>query len=167
MLRVVGPARRRPWLDARVGDIPGEQRALLLQQRENVAAERLVLLEPRCGEGVRLRITDLGDHGWQVARRPDVGDGLDEGAVALDGPGQVGGVVGGAEPAPQDEVGARCDGRGGVDLEEREPVDDLDQAGRAWRGEQLRVDRDPAGFVPFQAVDDHAADPSAAVVAGV
>ena len=160
---VVGPARRRPRLDAGVGDVAGQQRALLLQQREDVAAERLVRLEPRCGEGVHLRITDLGDHGWQVARRPDVGDGLDEGAVVLDGLGQVGGVVGRAEPAPQDEVGARCDGRGGVDLQEREAVDNVNEVGRARRVEQLRVDRDLAGFVLFQTVDDHAADPSAAV----
>jgi len=157
---VVRPARRRPRLDARVGDVAGEQRAILLQQREDVAAEGLVRLEPRCDAGVHLAITDLGDHGWQVTRRPDVGDRLDEGSVVLDGPGQVGGVVGRAEPAPQDEVGARCDGRGGVDLQEREAVDDVNEVGRARRGEQLRVDGDPAGFVLGQTVDDHAAEPS-------
>jgi len=97
---------------------------------------------------MRLRITDLGYHSWQLERRPDVGDGLDQGAVVLGGLGQVGGVVGRAEPAPQDEVGARCDGRGGVDLQEREAVDDVDDVGRAWRIEQLARGLRSAGLRP-------------------
>ena len=112
---------------------------------------------------MHLRITDLGDHGWQVARRPDVGHGLDEGAVVLDRLDEGGGVVGRAEPAPQHEVGARCDRRGRVDLQDREAVDDVNEVCRTRLVEQLRVDRDPAGFILVQTIDDHAADPSAAV----
>jgi len=87
---------------------------------------------------VHLAITDLGDHGWQVTRRPDVGDRLDEGSVMLDCPGQVGGVVGRAEPAPQDEVGARRDGRGGVDLPEIVAADKWQQD----RDELLKAEKE-------------------------
>ena len=107
-------------------------------------------------------VPDLGDHGRQVAGVPEVGDGLDQGAVGLDGPGQVRRVVRRTEPAPQHQVGARRDGRRRVDLQLGQALDDGDQVGRARRGEQLRVDRDPAGLVLGQAVGDHAADHSAA-----
>ncbi|GAB3863101.1 hypothetical protein GCM10029963_70930 [Micromonospora andamanensis] len=45
-------------------------------------------------------------------------------------------------------------------MQDREALDHLHQVARARLGEQLGVDRDPAGFVPRQAVGDHAADPT-------
>jgi hypothetical protein len=47
--------------------------------------------------------------------------------------------VGGAEPAPGDEVRARRDGRGQVDLEQRQLLNDLEQVGWARCVEQLRA----------------------------
>jgi len=78
----------------------------------------------------------------------------------LDGSRQVGGLVGRAEPAPQDEVGARRDRGGRIDLQEREALDHRDQVGRPRRVEELRVYRDAAGLSTVETVNDHAADPS-------
>src|SRR6266699_6441327 len=56
----------------------------------------------------------------------------------LDCPGQVGGVVGRAEPAPRDKVGARRDGRGGVDLPEIVAADKWQQD----RDELLKAEKE-------------------------
>ena len=156
MLRLlVQPDDGHGWLHARVRDVAREQRALLLQQRKDVATKGFVGLEPRGDRGMGLGITCFGNHGRHVAGRPDEGDGLHEGALVLDGSGQPGGIVGRAQPAPQDEVGARGDRRGGVDLQQGQPVDDVDEVAGARCVEQLRVDRDPARFVLRQAVGNH------------
>ncbi|WP_344942324.1 hypothetical protein [Terrabacter ginsenosidimutans] len=157
---VVGPAGRRPRDDARVRDVARQQRPVGLERGEDVAAERVVGREPLGHEGVGLGLADLGDHGRDVLRAAHVGDGLDEGAVVLDRRRQGGGVVGAAEPAPQDEVGARRDGRGRVDLQEGQALDGGDEVGGARLVEQLRVHRDTPCLRGRELVDHHGADPS-------
>jgi len=78
---------------------------------------------------------------------------LEQRAVALERLRQFLGPVRRAEAAPGDEVGARRDRGGRVDLEERQPLDDAEQARGAFRVEQLRADRDAAGLGLREVVD--------------
>ena len=159
---VVGPACRGPGHDARVGDVAREQRTLGLESGEDVATERVVGGQPVDHERVGLGVAHLGDDGGHVLGTAHEGNGLDEGAVVLECAGQVGRVVAAAEPAPQHEVGAGCDGRGRVDLQQGQPLDDLDEVGRARQVEQLRVDRDATRLVDAEP-EHHVGDASRAV----
>ena len=71
--------------------------------------------------------------------------------------------VRGAEAAPGDQVGARGDGGGRVDLEEGQPLDDREQLGRPGCVEQLRAHRDPAGLLLREPVHGHEATSGYAV----
>src|SRR6476646_4337700 len=55
-----------------------------------------------------------------------------------------------AEAAPGDEVRVRRDRRRGIDLQQREPLDDLEQVVGPRRVEQLRAQRDPPRLLPRQ-----------------
>jgi len=77
---------------------------------------------------------------------------LEERPVVLERLLQVLGAVRRAEPAPGDEVGARRDRGGRVDLEERQVLHHGEQVVRAARIEELCADRDPPGFGAAQAV---------------
>ena len=79
----------------------------------------------------------------EVAHRPDERVELEQRPILLERPLQVLGPVRRAEAAPGDEVGVRRDRRGGIDLQQRQPLDDLEQILRARRVEQLRAHRDP------------------------
>lgn len=62
------------------------------------------------------------------------------------------GLVGRAEAAEGDEVGARCDGIGGVELDEREPPHHVEQIGGTLGGEELRPDHHPPRLVDGEVV---------------
>jgi hypothetical protein len=69
---------------------------------------------------------------------------LEQRAVVLHRLLQLSRLVRRAETAPDDDVRARCDRGGRVDLEQRQPLHDADEAGRPGRVEQLRTHCDPA-----------------------
>jgi hypothetical protein len=78
----------------------------------------------------------------------EVGHRADEGAQLVElplvqGAGEVLRPVGVAHARPGDKVGARCDRRRRVDLQEGEVAHDLEQVGRPLRVEQLRAHGDP------------------------
>ena len=61
------------------------------------------------------------------------------------------------QSAPEDQVGVRGDGGGGVDLQEREPADRVEHPGRALPIEHLRLNGDAPRLLPGQLVH-HAPD---------
>ena len=63
---------------------------------------------------------------------------------------EVGRPVRGAETAPGNEVGARGDRRRGIELEERQPLDEGREIGRPLGIEKLGPDGDPAGLLAAQ-----------------
>ena len=69
---------------------------------------------------------------------------LEQRPVALERGRELRRVVAVPETAPRDEVGCGRDHRRRVELQERQPVDDLEQVARPLRVQQLRADRDPA-----------------------
>ena len=149
---VVRPTGRRPGDAARVGDVARGQRPSRPQQLQDVAPERIVVPEPHTLLLVGRPLGRPGEVEPDVAHRPDQSVLLEQGALILERPLQVVGPIGGAEPAPGDEVGARRYRCGRVELEQRQPPHDLEQIRRPRRVEQLRAHSDPAGLLLGQPV---------------
>ena len=82
----------------------------------------------------------------QVAHRPHQRVELEQRAVLLERPLQVARLIRRAEAAPGDEVRARRDGRGRVDLQQCQLPHDREQIGRPGGIEELRAHRDAAGL---------------------
>ena len=130
------------------GIVGRPQRAGLAQEAEHVLAERLVGVEPPGRPRVAPRpvghvrqveaeVRHRSHHRQRWLGVVVLGAELEQRALALERPLQLGRVVGVAEATPGDEVGARCHDRRRVELEERQPVDDLEEVGRPLGVEQL------------------------------
>ncbi len=165
---VAGPAARLPRNDARVRHVARHQRPGLPQPAKHVLAEGVVLLEPLLGHRpwrrrvplVVLRVRPCRHRlevEREVGRRADVRTHLVERSILLECLRQLLGPIRTAHPRPDDEVGARRDRGGRVELEEGQVAHDLEQVGRPRRIEQLGADRDPPRLFPGQAMDRHAA----------
>ncbi len=106
-------------------DLAGQERAALLELTQHVAAEggvRLQELAAAPAGGVAAsRAAHARAEQRQVVGRPDEGAPLDELALLPEQPVELGAVEG-IEPAPEDEVLRRRDGRDRVDLQEAEPA---------------------------------------------
>ncbi|GAB3957283.1 hypothetical protein GCM10027614_72340 [Micromonospora vulcania] len=83
---------------------------------------------------------------------------LEEGPVPLQRPLQLRRLVQRAEPAPGDQVGARCDGSRRVDLQQRQLPHHGQQIGRPRGGQQLGPDGDPSCLRAIELVHTHAVD---------
>ncbi len=148
---VVRPAGRRPRHDTRVRDVAGRERARALQQPEDVPPAAVVVAEPHVHPPLAAPSAGTGEVEAEVAHRPDERVELEQRPILLERSLQVLGPVRRAEAAPGDEVGVRRDRRGGIDLQQRQPLDDLEQIRRARRVEQLRAHRDPPRLLPASA----------------
>jgi hypothetical protein len=93
----------------------------------------------------------------QVGARPDDRADLVQRPVPLECRGQVGRTVGVAQSRPGNEVGAWRDRGCGIELQERQVVDDRQQVGRPLHVQELGADRDAPGFSPIEPVDGHGA----------
>ena len=150
---VVRPAGRGPGDDARVRDVARGERSGARQPLDDVAAKRIVLLDPKARALPRRPVGRAREVQPDVAHGPDERVVLEQRPVLLERPGELRGTVGRAEPAPRDEVCARRDRGGRIDLEERQPVDERQEVGRAARVEHLRTDGDAPGLLVCQVVD--------------
>ena len=97
----------------------------------------------------------VGEVEAEVAHRPDDAVELEQGPIDLERLLQVGRPVVGPEPAPRDEVRARRDGGGRIELQQRQPLDDLEQVGGSRRIEQLGTDRDPPRLRELESMGGH------------
>ena len=140
---VVRPAARGPRHCGRVRELARAQRARVAQPLEDVAPEAVVVLQPDPRALVARALVRPGEVEAEVARRPDQRVELEQRALFLQRVFQVVGPVRRAEPAPEDQVRARRDRRRRVDLQQGQPLHDLEQVGRTRLVEQLRPDRDP------------------------
>ena len=91
----------------------------------------------------------------EVGRRANVGANLVERSILLERLRQLLRPVRVTHPRPRDEIGARRDRRSGVELEERQVADDVEQFGRPVRVQQLGADRDSPRLLLRQPVDRH------------
>jgi hypothetical protein len=148
---VVRPPGRRPGLDVRVRDVARHERAAGAEEVEHVAPEAVVAFDPPVSPGAARR-RHVGEVEAQVARGPHHRVVLEQRAIALERGAKLLGVVRRAQPRPRDEVGARGDRGGRVELQEREALDEREQARRALRVEHLRADRDPPRLLEGEAV---------------
>ena len=82
---------------------------------------------------------------------------LEERAVLLQGLREVGGLVRRAKATPGDEVRAGGDGRGGVDLQKGQLLDDREQFGGPGCVEHLRAHRDASGLLLGEPVHEREA----------
>lgn len=156
-----GPAARAPRHLGGIGHVTRRQRPVGGQLGEHPPAELVVGTDPGVVLGVTRRAGGhLGEVQPEVGRRPQhrqgglvarvLGAVLEEGAVALERPLQVGRPVLAAESRPGDEVGARCDGRRRVELQEGQAVDHRQQVGGAIGVEQLGAHGDAPRLVSTQ-----------------
>ena len=134
---------------------------VLLEPIEDVATTRIVGRDPLGGAGLppvqvlaAARLLHPGAVERQVLARTQEGAQFDELArvECLD---QVGGLECRTEPAPRDELGVRRDGRGRVELQQRQLPDDVEQVDRTGVVEQLRPHGDPPGIGSRELMHDH------------
>ena len=110
----------------------------------------------RCSSQSRVRVAGaasaamLGEVQAEVAHRPDQRVVLVERAVVLERADESAGSYAEPEPRPGDEVGARRDRRGRVELQQRQVPTDLEQVGGPLGVEQLGADRDAARLLVSQ-----------------
>ena len=119
-----------------------------LEHLEDVAPETVVVAKPDTRPLVAREAGGTGEVQTDVAHRPHHRVELEQRAILLHRLLEVGGPVRGAEPAPGDEVGARRDRRGRVDLQHRQLLHDREQIGRARGVEELRPHCDPPRLLP-------------------
>ena len=101
---------------------------------------------PRARALVARPVGRTGEVQAQVAHRPDQRVVLEQRAILLQRPLEIGRLVRRAEAAPGDEVRTGRDGRRRVDLEQGQPRHDSEQVGRPWCVEKLRAHRDASGL---------------------
>jgi uncharacterized cupin superfamily protein len=87
-----------------------------------------------------------GEAEAEVAHRPHERVVLEQGSVLLQGLLEVVGPVRRSEAAPGDEVRAGCDGRGRVDLQQGQPLHDVEQRRGPGCIEQLGAHRDASSL---------------------
>ena len=143
---VVRPPGRGPWHDTCVRDIARSQRPGAAEQVEDVAAETVVGAEPVPLLLVYRPVGRTGEVQTEVGHRPHQRVVLEQRPVLLERMLEVLEPVGRPEPAPGDEVRARRDRRGRVDLQQRQAPHDLEQVGRPGSVEQLRAYSDAPGL---------------------
>ena len=68
---------------------------------------------------------------------------------------ELGRVVGRAQPGPEQEIGARGHGGGGLQRDHAEVVDGREEVARSVAGQQLGPDGDPSGVAERQPVGSH------------
>ena len=122
------------------------------QPLDDVPSEGGVVADPGTRSVPRGPVGRAGQVQGQVAHRADVRVELEQAAVLLQGLLDLSGVVGRAEAAPGDEIGAGRDRRGRVDLEQGQSPDDLKQVARPRGVEQLRAHGDAPRLRPGQSV---------------
>ena len=144
---------RRPRHRAGVGDVAGQQRPGGREPVEDVATKPVVAPQPLA----RRRVRGRGRHGRkeepQVTHRPHHRVELEERPVLLQGLLQMGRLVRRPEAAPRDQVGARRDRGGRVDLQECQPAHDLDEVGRSRGVQQLGTNGDPPRLFETESMD--------------
>lgn len=115
-----------------------------LESRSRMSRRKAVVVaEPCPGSLVARPVGGAREVEAEIADRAHHRIELEQRAVLLEGVFELVGSVRGAEATPGDEVGARRDGRGRVDLQQGQPLHDCDELGWARRVEQLRAHRDP------------------------
>ena len=156
---VVVPAAGGPGHHAGVGQLAHRQRTVGAQPLEDVAPAVVVgphplplghlpvaqLALPRPLRHLGARQREVLGHQQPLVQ-------LDQ-ALLVDGVPEVLRVEPRAQPAPQHQLGARRDGAGGLELQQREPAHGLDDVGGAVAGQRLGADRDPARVLAAQLVD--------------
>jgi hypothetical protein len=148
----VGPTRRLPRHRARVRDLARGRRARAAKKREDIPPEAVVVAQPGAAALVRGSLGGAGEVQPEIARRTYERVELEQRAVLLESALQVIGPVARAEAAPRDEIRAGRDRRGRVELQQRQPPDDLEEVRRARRLEQLRAYRDAPRLLLRQVV---------------
>ena len=140
----------------RVRDLAREQRARRGELIENPPTEGVVGGEPFGGAAppVGWPCRHLGEVQPEIRHRAHHDEDrlggrvlaavLEQRAILLERLLQLGRVVGVTEAAPRNEVGRGRHHGGGVELQERQVLDDTEQVLWSSRVEQLRLDGDPA-----------------------
>ena len=121
------------------------KRPRALQQPEDVAPAAVVVAQPDIHPAVAAPPAGAGEVEADVAHRPDERVELEQRPLLLERAREVLGPVRRAETAPGDEVGVRRDRRRGIDLQQRQPLDDREQvASGAARRAAARAPRSAA-----------------------
>ena len=138
------PPAMRLVVGQQVGlEVPREHRAAPLELAEDVPAEACVRRQEVAHPGVaalRPVTAHPGADERQIVDRPDERVPLEELPLLPDEPVELGDVEP-AEPAVQHEVLRRCDRRDRIELQEAEPLDDVQDTGAA-PVQQLRAHGD-------------------------
>ena len=113
---------------------------------EDVAPEGVVVAEPGAGVVVARLVGRAGEVQTEVSHRPHERVELEQRAVLLERLLEVVGLVRRAEAAPGDEIRTGRDGRGRVDLQQGQLLDDCEQISRPASVEQLGPHRDAPGL---------------------
>ena len=151
---VVRPARGRPRHDAACRGCRATAAGRASPSRSSTSRRNASLrLEPGARRSCAGGHTAMSARcRRQVAHRPDHRVVLVRACGRARAPAQLAGIVGVAEPRPRDEVGARRDRRGRVELQEGQALDDPEQGGRPLGVEELGADRDAARLLEREPV---------------
>src|SRR5205807_1763911 len=148
-LPLTPPAMRGPPARPVIRDLPGEQRAALLELPKHVALKVPILRQVPCPPALpRARIrrpAHAREQCGQVLSRPQEGVPLDQRPLVPEQAVELTTVIAQAEPAPQHEVLRRRNGGDRIQLEESEMADRAQDVGRR-AVQQLGVDCDTAAL---------------------